>query len=243
MLGWLVTITSRLCIDRLRLHENSRRSYVGPWLPEPVVDTSDDTVGDQITLDDSVRMALLVVLDRLSPAERVAFVLHDVFSLPFAEVGDIVGRSPQACRQLATRARRSIQSDSTTTRLPTDPEQHREIVERFAAACRDGDLKSLIEVLAPNATGDFDSGGMMPNAPLTEVDGAAAIAAQLVGAVSGYGAEFVVREVNGDPGVLITMGGQVMGAIALGVRDGQIDLVHAIGNPAKLTHLQPAKPS
>ena len=106
VLGWLVTVTSRMCIDRLRLHENSRRAYVGPWLPEPVVEGSADIVGDQITLDDSVRMALLVVLDRLTPAERVAFVLHDVFSLPFTEVGEIVGRSPQAARQLATRARR-----------------------------------------------------------------------------------------------------------------------------------------
>lgn len=243
VLGWLVTVTSRMCIDRLRLHENSRRSYVGPWLPEPVVDGSEDTVGDQITLDDSVRMALLVVLDQLTPAERVAFVLHDVFTLPFTEIGEIVGRSPQACRQLAARARRRIQSDSTTTRPPISREEHREIVQRFATACRDGDLKALVDVLAADATGDFDSGGMIPGAPLTELDGGEAIAAQLVGAVSGFGAEFIVREVNGDPGVLITMGEQVMAAISLGVRDGQIDLVHAIGNPTKLTHLQPAKPS
>ena len=242
VLGWLVTVTSRMCIDRLRLHETSRRAYVGPWLPEPVVEGRADIVGDQITLDDSVRMAPLVVLDRLTPGERVAFVLHDVFSLPFAEVGEIVGRSPQACRQLAARARRRIQSDSTTTRPPTNPEEHREIVERFAAACKQGDLKALIEVLAAEATGDFDSDGQMPGAPLTEVDGAEAIAAQLVAAVSGFGAEFTVREINGDPGVLITKGGQVMGTIALGVRDGQIDLVHAIGNPQKLTHLQPANP-
>ena len=134
VLGWLVTVTSRMCIDRLRLHENSRRSYVGPWLPEPVVDGHEDMVGDQITLDDSVRMALLIILDRLTPAERVAFVLHDVFSFPFAEVGEIVGRSPQACRQLAARARRRIQSDSTAMRPPINREEHREIVQRFANA-------------------------------------------------------------------------------------------------------------
>ena len=243
ILGWLVTVTSRMSIDRLRLHENSRKSYVGPWLPEPVVDGHEDTVGDQITLDDSVRMALLVVLDRLTPAERVAFVLHDVFTLPFAEVGEIVGRSPQACRQLAARARRRIQSDSTAMRPPINRDEHREIVQRFANACSDGDMKALVDVLATDATGDFDSGGMVPNAPLTEVDGGEAIAAQLVTAVSGFGAEFVVLEVNGDPGVLITIGGHVMSAISLGVRDGQIDLVHAIGNPAKLTHLQPAQPT
>lgn len=101
-------------------------------------------------------------------------------------------------------------------------------------------MKALVDVLATDATGDFDSGGMIPGAPLTELDGGEAIAAQLVGAVSGLAAEFIVREVNGDPGVLITMGGHVMAAISLGVRDGQIDLVHAIGNPEKLTHLQPS---
>lgn len=143
----------------------------------------------------------------LTPGERVAFVLHDVFSLPFDEVGEIVGRSSQACRQLAARARRRIHNDSTTTRPPTNPEEHREIVERFAAACKQGNLKALVDVLAAEATGDFDSGGLMPGAPLTEVDGAEAIAAQLVAAVSGFGAEFTVRDINGDPGVLITNSG------------------------------------
>ena len=240
VLGWLVTVTSRLCIDRLRLHENSRRSYVGPWLPEPVVGSSDDMVGDHITLDDSVRMALLVVLDRLSPAERVAFVLHDVFSMPFAEIGEIVDRSSQACRQLATRARRNIQNDPITSSQPKNEDEHRKVAERFAAACRDGDVDSLIAVLAPDAIGDFDSGGLMPGAPLTELEGAETIAGVLIGAVSGFGADFTVRDINGDPGVLITMGGQVRGTIALGVRDGQVDLILAVGNPAKLTHLQSA---
>ena len=110
VLGWLVTVTSRLCIDRLRLHENSRRTYVGPCLPEPVVDHNADMVGDHVTLDDSVRMALLVVLDQLSPAERVAFVLHDVISVPFTEIGEIVGRSPRGL----------------PTARNTSPPQHRE---------------------------------------------------------------------------------------------------------------------
>ena len=243
VLGWLVTVTSRLCVDRLRLHENSRRAYVGPWLPEPVVDISDDIVGEHVTLDDSIRMALLVVLDRLKPAERVAFVLHDVFALPYNEIGEIVGRSPQACRQLATRARRSIQSDPTTAEPPTDHDRHQEIAERFAAACRVGDLKGLIEVLAPDAMGDFDSGGMMPNAPLTELDGAETIAKVIINNIAAHGPEFTVRDINGYPGVLITHGGHVVGAIALGVHDGQVDLVLAIGNPNKLAHLQPVGPS
>lgn len=239
VLGWLVTVTSRLCVDRLRRHENSRRSYVGPWLPEPVIAVGGDSVSDRITLDESVRMALLVVLDRLSPAERAAFVLHDIFSVPFAEIGEIVGRSPQACRQLATRARRRIEEDPTTTSRPVDHEQHRAIADRFAAACQVGDLDGLVALLAPNAVGDFDSGGLVLGAPLTELDGAEAIAAQLVASVSVLGADFTACEVNGDPGVVMTFGPQVAATIALGIRDGQIDLVHGVGNPAKLVHLQP----
>ena len=106
VLGWLVTVSSRLSVDRLRLHENSRRSYVGPWLPEPLVSAFDDEIANRVTLDETVGMALLVVLDEMTPAERTAFVLHDVFDVPFDEIGQIVGRSSAAARQLASRARR-----------------------------------------------------------------------------------------------------------------------------------------
>jgi RNA polymerase sigma-70 factor (ECF subfamily) len=117
--GWLVTVTSRLCIDRLRAHERVKRAYVGPWLPEPIVDaaSADVDLADRITLDDTVRMALMVVLEQLSPAERAAFVLHDIFSVDFDTVAELVGRSPQACRQLASRARRRIEADEAVTRF------------------------------------------------------------------------------------------------------------------------------
>ncbi len=238
--GWLVTVTSRLCIDRLRRHEHSRRAYVGPWLPEPVASVSGrDDPSDQITLDDSVRMALLVVLEQLTPAERTAFVLHDVFGVPFDQVGDAVGRSPQACRQLASRARRRIESDSAATRFVVDRVEHEKVVERFAMACEHGDMDELVQVLATDVVGDFDSGGAIPGAPLTELDGAVPVARQLVRSLSGRDVEFAVTDVNGDPGVVVRANERVLAVIAVGIYAGRIDRVHGVGNPAKLGHLQP----
>src|SRR5207253_9787053 len=133
--GWLVTVTSRLCLDQLRSAQSQRTSYVGPWLPEPVVDVPSLGVdpADRVTLDDSVRMALLVVLEQLSPAERTAFVLHDVFQLSFDAVSGIVGRSPAACRQLASRARRRIESETGPARFQARVDEHHEVAERFIA--------------------------------------------------------------------------------------------------------------
>src|SRR5213594_3243989 len=138
--GWLVTVTSRLCLDQLRSAQSQRTSYVGPWLPEPVVDVPSLGVdpADRVTLDDSVRMALLVVLEQLSPAERTAFVLHDVFQLSFDEVASIVGRSPAACRQLASRARRRVQAEAAPSRFHADTAEQRRLAERFAAAANSG---------------------------------------------------------------------------------------------------------
>jgi len=237
--AYLTTVVTRLCLNHLNLARHQRESYLGPWLPEPLVDGTDDAVGDRVTLDDSVRMGLLVVLDRLTPAERASFILHDVFALSFDEVGEIVGRSAPACRQLAVRARRKIRDDPGAVRPPADASEHLRLAERFAAACRDGDLDGLLDLLAPDALGDFDSGGLVPGAPLVELDGAEAIARQLVASVSPLRAVFRVARVNGEPGVVISVPGQTLAVVALGVRDGQIDLVHAIGNPNKLTHLQP----
>ena len=237
--GWLVAVASRICIDRLRAHEHSRRSYVGPWLPEPLVaDLAAVDVADRVTLDESVRMALMVVLEQLSPAERTAFVLHDVFDLPFDQIGPIVGRSPAACRQLASRARRHIEADKTTARFEIDPGDHRQITERFAQACEHGDLDQLIAVLDPTVIGDFDSGGAIPGAPLTELDGADRVARQLIRSLSPLPARFEIADVNGSPGVVVLIDNAVVTVIALGIRHGVIDLIHAIGNPTKLAHLQ-----
>lgn len=238
-LGWLVAVTGRLCVDRLRAAEHRRRSYVGPWLPEPIVGSAAgaDDPADRITLDDSVRLALLVVLERLSPAERTSFVLHDLFAVPFDEIAAIVGRSPAACRQLASRARRRIRSDPERPRAEVAPGELDAVARRFAAACGAGEIGPLLDVLDPEVIGDFDSGGIVPGAPLRAIDGAERVASTLIRAFAGANPSFVVVEVNGEPGVVVRVGDRPVAVIALGVRRGLVDLIHAIGNPAKLSHV------
>jgi RNA polymerase sigma-70 factor (ECF subfamily) len=239
--GWLVAVTARLGVDRLRSADTRKRAYVGPWLPEPLVETADSKVidpADRITLDDSVRMALLVVLEQLSPAERTSFVLHDLFALSFEEVADIVGRSPAACRQLASRARRRIQADPDRPRIAVSSEEVEAVARRFAHACSVGEIEPLVELLDPAALGDFDSGGTIPGAPLRTIDGAEHIARIHIRAFQGRDLSYSVADVNGEPGVVVVeSSGRIAGVIAIGVRAGRIDLIHAIGNPAKLQHL------
>lgn len=236
--AWLVTVCTRLCLDRLRAHEHSRRAYPGPWLPEPVVTDPRHTPEDRVTLDDSVRMALMVVLEQLTPAERTAFLLHDVFGLEFAAVAEAVGRSPQACRQLASRARRRVAANPTCRRFPTSHAELRELCDRFARACAGGDLAALVTLLDPHASGDFDSGGLLPNAPLTTLRGARAIAERLLTAFAGHRIRFDVTTVNGEPGVLVATDHRVVTVLTFVAAHGRISAVHAVGNPAKLKHLQ-----
>jgi RNA polymerase sigma-70 factor (ECF subfamily) len=234
--AWLVTVASRLSVDRLRSHERSRRADVGPWLPEPLV-SGELTPEDRITLDDSVRMALLVVLERLNPEERTAFVLHDVFQLDFATIAGILGGSTAGSRQLASRARRKIK-DGGARRLPADPVTARTLAERFARACADGDLDGLVAALTADVHGDFDSGGLIPGAPTVELRGAEAVARQLLAGFAGVQLDFAAAEVNGEPGVVVRRNGRVVTVLALGLAAGGIATIHAVGNPDKLRHLQ-----
>ena len=239
--GWLITVTGRICLDRLRSHETSRRAYVGPWLPEPILAAANPAAvdpADRVTLDESVRMALLVVLEQLSPAERTSFVLHDLFGIEFEEVGVIVGRSAAACRQLASRARRRIQSDPDAPRISIDRVELEDVAQRFAHACQAGSMEHLLEVLDPNVIGDFDSGGAVPGAPLRALHGAQSVARVLDHTFSKPGFSFAVEDVNGDPGVVVRLRGALAAVIALGVNDRRVDVIHAIGNPTKLAHLQ-----
>lgn len=235
--AWLVTVASRLSLDRLRSHEQSRRAYVGPWLPEPVV-TDEMSPEDRVTLDDSVRMALLVVLERLSPGERTAFILHDVFQLDFATIAGILGGSAAGSRQLASRARRKV-TEGGAPRFAPDPATARTLAERFARACAVGDLDGLVAVLAADVHGDFDSGGLVPDAPTVELHGAETIARQLLVGFAGVRLDFAVARVNGEPGVVVRRDGRPVTVLSLGVTGGTIATIHAIGNPEKLRHLQP----
>jgi len=237
IVGWLVTAAGRVCLDRLRA-DKSRRRYIGPWLPEPIVDRTAPSAdpADQITLDDSVRIALLAVLEHLSPAERVAFVLHDIFGMTFERVAESVGRTPAACRKLASRARSAIRSDNEP-RFDVDPMAARRVVEQFAVACETGDLEALLAVLDPDVVGEFDSGGRIPGAPTTAQVGGYLVATTLRHALGGTSATFHTVDVNAQPGIVVDLHGHIMAVITLETDGNRIHAIRAIGNPVKLARL------
>ncbi|MGB3706741.1 sigma-70 family RNA polymerase sigma factor [Gordonia sp. (in: high G+C Gram-positive bacteria)] len=232
--GWLVTTTSRLALDVLRSARVRRESYVGPWLPEPV-ETAPDPA-DSVGLADSVSWAMLVVLETLSPAERAAFVLHDLFGLSFDEVGTALGRAPAACRQLASRARSHVQE--RRPRFDVDPSAHHDIVDAFAAASMSGDLGGLLRVLAPDAVLTADGGGIV-QAARHPIVGAAKIAAFLAGISKRHGPEKAMRTtiVNHNPALLVFLGDHLDGMVALTISDGLIVAIDYVRNPEKLTHV------
>ncbi len=235
--GWLVVAVTRLCLDRLRSARSRHEVYVGPWLPEPVVPPNDRVdPADRVTLDDSVRMAMLIVLERLSPAERAAFVLHDVFQFSFEEVATIVGRTPAACRQLASRARRHVQGATTPTRFQVDPADVQRISERFVTAASSGDAEALMQLLDPNVVGHTDSGGFVA-APRGLASGRETVATRFMGFLRGKQVTLEPIPVNGEPGILCYQDGRLIAVAALVVRDGLITHIHAIANPYKLAYV------
>lgn len=237
VLGWLITTSGRVCLDRLR-SDTSRRRYIGPWLPEPLVELPgrETDPADRVTLDDSVRLALMVVLESLSPAERTVYILHEVFAMTFEEVAVVVGRTAPACRQLASRARRRIAADHEP-RMSVDRTAANAVAQRFAAPCAGGDLHALIAVLDDDVVGAFDSGGRIPGAPLTIQIGAPTVGITLAHAFAGAGASFNVIDVNGRPGVTVELHGRVMAVISIETDGHTIAAIQAIGNPTKLEHL------
>jgi len=234
--GWLVVVATRLCLDQLRSARTKRESYAGPWLPEPVIDGETDDPADRITLDDSVRMAMLVVLERLTPAERATFVLHDVFGFSFEEVAKTVGRSVEACRQLASRARKRIEDETGPARFDGDPAEVGRLADRFIIAATDGDMAALMDVLDPDVVGWTDSAGLL-GAPLEPLAGRERVMDQLLRFVRGYGVTLSPLPVNGEPGVLVTRGGGLFAVIALETRAGRITRLHGIANPQKLRYV------
>ena len=233
--AWLTTVVGRICIDQLRSARAKRECYIGPWLPEPLVD---DDPADRVTLDESVSMALLVVLEQLSPAERTAFVLHDVFGLGFEEVGAVVGRTPAACRQLASRARRHVRAESP--RYCTDHAEQARVADAFAAATLRGDLEGLLRVLDPGVVLRSDGGGVTSAArrPVVGADNVARFLVGLSRKSAGIEVEVQKRTVNGAPGlVLASPATGVFGVVGLAVDAGRITAVDLVVNPEKLTHL------
>ncbi|MEU4575896.1 RNA polymerase sigma factor SigJ [Nonomuraea sp. NPDC023979] len=245
--AFLVRVTSRLALDRLRWARSRRESYVGPWLPEPVGTTPD--VAEHAELADSVELALLVVLETLSPLERAVFVLREAFDLPFGEIAEVIGRGEAATRQLARRAREHVREKRP--RYEADRAARRRITERFIGASANGDLGALIELLADEVTLISDSGGKA-RAPLRVMTGADPISRWLVSIGSEEGIarflasvgtppdaelSFEVAEVNGGPAAVIRAAGRVVTVASLVVVDGRIATIYLIANPDKLTRL------
>ncbi|GAA1202777.1 sigma-70 family RNA polymerase sigma factor [Pseudonocardia alaniniphila] len=229
--GWLTTIVSRQCLNMLRSRATRREDPLDVRVPDPVVESGDGVdPAEQGALADSVGLALLVVLEALDPAERLAFVLHDMFAVPFEEIAPIVGRTPATARQLASRARRRIQGVAPTGQ--PDRARQREIVEAWLAAARGGDFAGLVTLLHPDAVLRVDTGG----AGSKLVRGAAEVAGQAaMYRAGGLRAQFAV--VNGGPGIISVINGRLTGVLAFTVADGLIVEIDILADPQRLAAL------
>jgi RNA polymerase sigma-70 factor (ECF subfamily) len=230
--GWLTTVVGRVCLDMLRARRSRREDYVGTWLPEPIVAADDaPSPEDEALMADSVGLAMLVVLETLSPAERLAFVLHDTFGVPFDEIAPIVGRTPTAARQLASRARRRVRGAAPIA----DPDlaRQREVVGAFLAAARAGDFEALVAVLDPDVVFRAD-GGEAGRGVLPPVQGAEAVARRVLARgtpLAPYGRQALV---NGAAGAYVEIGGTVRAVVGFTVVAGRIAEIDLMLDPEKL---------
>ena len=232
--AYLLTITTRLALNRLRQLRTRREAYVGPWLPEPVSSDPRDDGAATAELADEVSMAMLIVLESLSPLERAAFVLSDVFGMPSAEVAGALERSPAAVRQLVHRARSHV--EARQPRSVVDAAQHREVTERFMDAASTGDLEGLLSVLAPDVTLVTDGGGVR-RAALRPIHGAEKVIRWLLGVLGRPDVEGLaphLRTVNGELAIVTTSVEGVDSVLFLTVEGDRITALHAIRNPDKL---------
>jgi len=230
--GWLTTIVSRICLNTLRARASRPETLAGPRMPDPVLSPADGPTPEQeALLADSVGLALLVVLDTLTPAERVAFVLHDVFDFPFGEIAPMLDRTPQAARQLASRARHRVRVAGT--RQPDGPVAAQQaVVDAFFAAARAGDLGTLVELLDPDVVLRTDGFAATP----AVLRGADAVSSAAMGGANPR-AEFQPVLVNGAAGMLITMRGRPAGLMAFTIVDGRITAIDGITDPYRLRSL------
>ncbi|WP_035858494.1 sigma-70 family RNA polymerase sigma factor [Cryptosporangium arvum] len=239
--AWLTRVTGRICLDVLRSARVTREAYVGPWLPEPLVErlpTAGTDPADLAVLDDSVRIALLHLLERLSPEQRVAFVLHDVFGVPFDGIAAALGTKVDNARQLASRARRLLH-ESAPPRLAPLAEQ-RATVEAFFDACQGGDLSRLTALLAPDVEFHSDGGGQV-RAALRPIYGSDKVVRFLLGVLAnGSYLEPEPAMVNGQFGLVLYRDGQLLGVVVPDVTtDGRISRFSFVVNPEKLRRLPP----
>jgi RNA polymerase sigma-70 factor, ECF subfamily len=229
--AWLVVVVTRLCLDQLR-SARSKRDETVEELPVEPPDPLRSDPADRVTLADSVQLALLVVLERLSPAERAVFVLHDVFQFSFEAVADIVGRTPAACRQLASRARRHIEAETEPARFHVAPAEQHRVAEQFIAAASGGDVQALMQLLDPDVGGDADLGAGLPH---PTGHGRQSVATRLLVFLGPQaGVTLVSVPVNGEPGIMAIRDGRVVTMLSLHTRGGLVHDIHAVVDPEKL---------
>jgi RNA polymerase sigma factor (sigma-70 family) len=230
--GWLTTVVARICLNMLRSRNSRREQPLDIHVPDPIVDPIDGTDPEhEALLADSVGIAMLMVLETLNPAERLAFVLHDMFGVPFEEIATIVDRTPDAARQLASRGRRRLRAADPVAE--PDFEEQREVVEAFVAAAREGDFERLVNVLHPDVVLRADFG---PDRDSTEVRGAEAVIAQ-ARTFADMGARGHIVRVNGGIGTVAFLDGQLLSVGAMRVREGRIVEVDFLSDPARLANL------
>ena len=239
--AWLTTVASRICLNLLGSARIRRERYVGEWIPEPLPERTEWITGrpggtttdpaDQVTLDESVSMAFLVVLESLTPAERVAFILHDVFGYPFAEVAEVTGRTPATCRQLASSARRRVRASQAR---PGPAAQQAGVVRAFKQAWEAKDIDALIGLLDPDATATADTGGLAIALP-GPIEGSEQIARACLD-VAGMAPDLAILEctVNGQPGLVAEQEGVIVTVFAFDVEGDRIKHIWAVRNPEKL---------
>jgi RNA polymerase sigma-70 factor (ECF subfamily) len=238
--SFLTTIVYHLCIDHLKSAQAQRETYVGPWLPEPII-TGDGASRlsplRQITDRESISMAFLVLLESLSPLERAVFLLREVFDYEYTEIAQITGRNEAACRQLFSRAKKHIRDHRP--RFPASPEAHTKMVGRFMEACIAGDMDGLMSLLVEDVTAWSDSGGKVSGAARHPIQGRDKVARGLIGLLSRApeGMTVEVIEVNGLPALLMRVKGQIVGVITLEVEGDYIRALRSVANPDKLAHL------
>jgi RNA polymerase sigma-70 factor, ECF subfamily len=224
--AWLTTIVARVCIDMLRARQSRHEDYVGAWVPEPLVEADDETDPErQLLMADAVGLALLVVLETLTPTERVAYVLHDMFAVPFSEIGEVTDRSPDAARQLASRARRRIRAG--VPRSDADPAKQRELVRAFLAAARAGDFDALVAVLDPDVVLRAGGGPELQQ----ELKGATTVARAMARSGPRFATLCHAATVNGQPGIVVTTDQGPAGAIGFTVSGGLISAIDVTVDP------------
>jgi RNA polymerase sigma-70 factor (ECF subfamily) len=234
---WLTTVIGRICLDSLRRRRSRREDALGPGLPEPVVVAYDSPEDETVRADD-VGLALLVVLERLSPSERLAFVLHDVFAVPFEQIAPIVGRSAEATRQLASRGRRRVQDGSPEIEAGIGAGQQR-VVDAFLAAARDGEFEELLALLDPDVELRLDT-GERPSPASTRIRGAREVARYLRSGAPLFAPLCRPAIVNGGPGLVVGPPGRVIGVVGLTLDAGRVRAVDIVADPRKLERVRRA---